>query len=91
MSTGKKLTGMMVFLNIYHLAAHTAVGLEADLLAGSQGFSLTRPLLALTLPTACQGILLGTTTAFAIVCHLLYIYPLSSGLGTALWAHTALG
>lgn len=79
MSTGKRLTGMMVFLNIYHLAAHTAVGLEADLLAGSQGFSLTRTLLALTLPTA-----------FPIVCHLLYIYPLSSGLGTALWAHTVL-
>lgn len=50
MSRGKKLTGMMVFLNIYHLAAHTALGLEYDLLAGSQGFSLAQPLLALTLP-----------------------------------------
>lgn len=91
MSRGKKLTRMTVFLNIHHLAAHTAVGLESDLLAGSQVFSLTRPLLALTLPAVGQGMLLGTTTAPPIVCHPLYIYLLSSGLGTALWAHTVLG
>lgn len=63
MSRGKKLTRMMVFLNIHHLAAHAAVGLESDLLAGSQVFSLTRPLLALILPAVGQGMLLGTTTA----------------------------
>lgn len=92
MSRGKKLTRMMVFLNIHHLAAHAAVGLESDLLAGSQVFSLTRPLLALILPAVGQGMLLGTTTASPpTVCHSLHKYPLSSGLGTALWAHTVVG
>lgn len=102
MSRGKKLTGMMVFLNIYHLAAYTALGLEYDLLAGSQGFSLAQPLLALTLPVsglpvpyqklpqlpaAVEGILFRTTTAPSS-CAIHFTYTHSPVVLGKLYEHT---